>query len=121
MRTIDLKLGKKFLQLHNPIQGVTKEKNMTTTTIKTFKNEYDVNMLEIKEEHRRPVRISEKKALAILATNEDASQLTAVVKHGRDLFQVAHLEGERTFVVGEKKIRLCLDNAEGINSALEAV
>ena len=121
MRTIDLELGKRFLELNNsPIKGITKEKNMTTS-IKTFKNEYDVTMLEIKEEKHRPLFISEKKVLAILATNDDASELLPVVKHGRDLFQVAHLDGNRTFTIGEKKIRVVLDNAAGINSVLKAV
>jgi len=129
MRELDLRLGKHFLEINDPnnsreictnglIMSQDKEKTMTKTSIKTFKNEYDVTMLEIKEEKRRPLFISEKKVLAILATNDDASELKPVVKHGRDLFQVAHLEGDRSFTIGEKKIRVVLDNAEGINSVL---
>lgn len=118
LREMDLDLGKKFKQLYiSPIKGITKEKKMTTT-IKTSVNEYGVTMLEIKPLKQRPVFISEKKALAILATNDDASALTAVVKHGRDLFQVSHLEGDRVFTIGEKKIRLVLDNSAGINEVL---
>ena len=119
IREIDLDTARTFLTTTGS-NIIAKTKENTMTVIKTFVNEYDVTMLEIKAEHRRPVHISEKKALAILATNDDATLLEPIVKHGRDLFQVAHLEGDRSFCVGEKKIKLVLDNAAGINEALTA-
>jgi hypothetical protein len=87
--------------------------------IKTYTNEYDVPMLEIKVKPRS-VFISVKKVQAILATSENAESLLAVTKHGRELFQVDHLEGGRSFTVGEKKINVVLDNSESILTALEA-
>jgi len=107
LRELTLELGNKFLKLNNE----RNHKENTMSKIKTYTNEYDVPMLEIKVKPRS-VFISEKKVQAILATNDDASRITPVVKHGRDLFAVQHLEGDKSFTIGEKKINTVLEHAE---------
>jgi len=115
MRELTLELANKFLELHRPIKVKTKRK--IPMKIKTFTNEYEVTMLEIKTKPR-PTFISAKKAQAIIATNDDSSRITPITKHGRDLFSIKHLECERSFTIGDKKINTVLDNADSILETL---
>lgn len=90
-----------------------KNNNVTLST-----NEFDIEMVEIKGE-KYSTFISLKKALAILATNDDSTLITEVVKHGRTLFNIKYPTG-KGFNIGQKKIEAVLDNESGILLALHA-
>lgn len=86
------------------------------TKVKLTVNEYDVPMIEITGD-KRPVFISVKKAVAILATNDKPELIEAVRKYGRDLYKVGYGDG-KSFTVGQVKIEAVLDNAELIEKEI---
>ncbi len=79
-------------------------------------NEHNIEMLTIKGE-KRDTWISLRKAVAILATNDNADGLTEIQKHGRTLYKVEYGDG-KSFTVGLTKINAVLDNESGILLAL---
>ena len=97
---------------------VTNETVVTSTKVRIFTNEYDVDMLEIAGE-KRPTFISLKKALAILATNDDADLISEVQKHGRTMYKVSYPDG-KGFVVGQTKIDTVLNSESEILLGLHA-
>ena len=84
--------------------------------VKLTVNKYDIPMLEIPTK-TRPVFISVKKAVAVLATNENPNLIEATKKHGRDLFRVDYGDG-KGFTMGETKISAVLDNKQLIEKAI---
>lgn len=90
----------------------------TTTTVKFFTNDYDVDMLEIPA-GKYPVRISVKKALAILDTNTDATLIEEIEKHGRTLYSITYKGTTKSFNVGSNKIDTVLTNESIILLSLE--
>lgn len=83
----------------------TKRGRKKTVTLTV--NEYDIPMLAIQTKVR-PVYISVKKALAILATENDATLKEEVHKHGRDMFKISYGDG-KSFVVGPNKINAVVE------------
>lgn len=97
-------------------KNTLKKSASKTSNVKMFVNDYEIPMLEIKGE-KRNTYISVNKALAILATQEDASLLETVEAYGRELTQVSYGDG-RKFKVGAVKMNAVLDNAAAINDAV---
>ncbi len=89
---------------------------MAKKKVKLTVNEYDVPMLEIQTKVR-PVYISVKKAVAILATNDKPELIEPIKKHGRDLFKIDYGNG-KSFTVGQAKIEAVLDAEKFINKEI---
>ena len=81
--------------------------------IRQFKNDYDVNMLEITG-GKRSVYISLNKALAILETGYTNGLIKEVKAHGRNLFEITKLTGGK-FKVGATKVNAVLEHIEELN------
>ena len=91
------------------------------TTVAYFINDFDIEMLSIKPIKGNTVHISLRKAIAILDTNEDASLIEPIKKHGRNMYKISHVNpSDRPFVVGLTKIDIVLNNSQGILLALHA-
>lgn len=93
---------------------MTKPNNKVTYSV----NEHGIEMLTIKGE-KRDTWISLKKAVAILATNDNADAISEVQKHGRTLYKIDYGTG-KCFTVGQAKIDTVLDNESGILLALHS-
>ena len=91
-----------------------------TKTVKFFTNDYDVDMLELTIPKKYPVRISVKKALAILDTNQDGGLIEEVQKHGRTLFSITYKGTKKSFTIGMTKIDTVLSMETEILLGLHA-
>lgn len=102
----------RLYQHFKPRRTTMARKATVTLTV----NEYDIPMLEIQGKPRN-TWISVKKAMAILATNDDPSLIEPVQKHGRELFKISYGDG-KSFTVGQVKIESVLNNAKFIEKAI---
>ena len=96
---------------------VTTTKKKATTKkaqVKLTMNQYDIPMLEIPSK-TRPVFISVKKALAILATDMDTVEVE--LKHGRELNRIPYGDG-KSFLVGDVKVDVVVKARKLIEKAV---
>ena len=96
----------------------TTKKKVTTKRIKKevklTVNQYDIPMLEIPSK-TRPVFISVKKAMAILATDLDSVEVE--LKHGRELNRIQYGDG-KSFLVGDVKVEAVVKAKKLIEKAV---
>jgi len=106
--------------MSNPVKTVkkatTKGKSVKKPKVTLTVNQYDIPMLEITTP-TRPVWISVKKAVAIIAASKDASLVSSVTKYGRDLLEIQYGNG-KSFTVGITKIDAVVDAEKLIDKAI---